>query len=547
MKIYLTLKQKRFFIAITTIVFLMTSIFLYIYIEKQKEYINGNILNLPFFNLEVVEGISFQSPWKNQKINAMFMYRSLFIPDHTLQNVKPDLAKNYDISDDGKIYTIVLDENNYWSDGVLITPDDISFTIKAVLKDTAEYHTISEYMYSTVLQYIEGATDYKKGDTDEISGISIDGNIITLKLTTRYNTFLPILSQIVILPNHILKDEDLENLQNNEYWKNPIVSGMYKVSGLVVDEQSDECYFSLVHNEFYTGKRSDIEEVRLHFNYNMKNLDYYITSNMADIINYSSSSDYQRYNIEMLLYTFFVFNISGQDGNYNQPMDNINFRKAIMTAINREQILSHVYLGTGEIINSGVTNNNIYNNNFEHEYNLEKAKLLLAESGYDLERPFTIAYQESDQQTMHLLSNISNNLEKIGINVELLYTFTEEEMYVDREYDMLLQNFMAFNELAWYSEYDNENIFHTNLFSIDDKFDGLFTEVRESPTDEIRKLNLEKLQNLEQENLYILPMFSLNQVAYTYTTRLNVPDNIKFSNSSYRHDIQLEEWSIKKQ
>lgn len=544
---YLTIKQKRYVIAIVVgIMTLIYSLF-FIYNQTQKQYIQGNILNLPFIKLENTNNPRFYSPFKNQSIASMFVYRSLFSYDYTLENnIQPDLADSFKIYDDGLIYTIVLNENNYWSDGVLITAEDVLFTIKAVLKDSVEYSSDSEYMYSVVLNYIKGAEDYKDNLSDEIEGITINDNIITIELTHKYNTFLPVISQLVILPYHILKDEDLNTLSENDFWLNPVVSGMYMFSEEVNVKKPniEEHYFRLVPNEYYTGKKSSIEEVRLHLEHEDKKLDYYITSNVSEMINYGNSLDYAKYNLDMLLYTFFVFNISSDDGNYNQQMDNVKVRQAIISALDREKILSTVYLGVGEIINSGVVNHNPANNSFEHEYDPDKSIQLLEEANYDFSRPFVIAYQHEDYQTMHLLSSVLSYLEKVGLKVELLNTSTEKEMYFDKNYDMILQDYSAFNENAWYSKYDKANIYHINLFSLDNDFEGLFSQLRESKTPEERTNTLKLLQNLEQEKLYILPMYSLNKVTFINTTRVNLPDNIKLGNSSYRYDIKVEDWSI---
>lgn len=510
--------------------------------ENDKQYIGGNILNLPLYKTELNSDNKLQSPWKStQTISNMFMHRTLFATDSTLINISPDLAISHKVSDDRKTYTIVLDEDNYWSDGEKVTADDIIFSIKATLRGEQVDH-----IFYTVMGYIVGASDYREGKTEEISGIYVDGNTITFELITIYNTFLPVLAQLTIVPYHVLKDEDLFRLHNNDFWKNPVVSGMYKFDEIVIDEEKDEYYFKLIQNEYYSKEKSDIEEIRLHTNFNKKILDYYATTNINEIMTYSNTKDYDRYDAEMLMYRYFIFNINGDDGNYNEVMDNVGIRKGIMTAIDREKILNSVYLGVGEIINSGISNSSEYNNGFTHEYNPTKAKELLEDAGYDFERTFTIGYSIEDTQTSNLLGYVQSDLEEIGLDVELIFVPTEFDKYVIRDFDLLLYDYTAFNENAWYSEYDEFNNNHKSLFHKDKEFQGLFAELRESETEEIRAERFRYLQQLEQEMLYILPMFSLNQAVYIYDKRLNVPSNIEFGNSWYRYDIQLEKWSVKK-
>lgn len=532
-------KQVKILIKIFLFVILYTGFLCYN--ESQKEYINGNVLNLPLFNQALAgDKKEMESPWKTQYINSMFMYRSLFLPNSTLDNVSTDLAKSYDISDDGIIYTIVLNEDDYWSDGMPVVPEDVLFTIKAVLK----MFDINQ-MYEDILQYIVGATAYRNGETDEITGVTIEGNVITIELIKPYNTFLPILSQIVIAPEHILRDEYLGTLYEHEFWNNPVVCGMYRVDELVLSET--ESYFKLVHNEYYKKERSDIEEVRLHIGGSQKILDYAATNNTRTMTTYNNSSYYKGYNVEMFLYRFFVFNIQGDDGNYNEAVDDIRIRQAIIASLDREALLSYVYMNVGEVSNSGITTSNSAHNGFVHEYDVERAKDLLTESGYDLERTFVIAYTNNDPQNITLLTRVSGYLEEIGLKVELSYLSTEEEIYVDREYDMLLSDFMAFNETAWYDQYHETSLAYHKLYYIDDSFEGLFRGLREAEIDEKRVLYLEHLQKLEQEKLYILPMFLLNQVVYIQEQRVSIPDNIEFGNPWFRYDIKLADWAIRKE
>lgn len=540
MKKELTLRQKKIRIILSSIIFILATIVIIHNIQDEKEYINGNILNLPLLNEEMIEDSELLSPLIEQEIGGLFLYRSLFMPDNTLQNITPDLAESYTLSEDGKTYNIVLKENNRWSDGELIKPQDVVFTLETIMK-SEDYN----YMFATVSKYVEGADEYIEGKADTVSGLSINDNTITIELHTKYNTFLPVMSQVVILPSHILEGEDIKEIQTGDFWKNPVVSGMYKFDEMVKNDT--EQYFKLVKNEYYTEEKSDIEEVRLHTASSKKTLDYNATNNTRTMTTYNNATHYTGYDVQMLLYRFFVFNIIGNDGNYNEVMDNELLRKAIVTAIDREGILSYVYMNVGEVVNSGIIKENPDNNGFVHEYNPEEAIRLLKEAEYDFDRVFTIAYSSEETQNVSLLSKVVSDLEAIGLKVELIYVSTDEEKYVDRNFDMILYDIMAFNENAWYSEYDNGNKFHDNFFSLDNDFEGLFRGLRESTTPEIRTEYLKHLQNLEQERLYILPMFSLNQVIYIQEQRVNIPEDIEFGNPRFRYDISLKDWSIKKE
>ena len=47
-------------------------------------------------------------------------------------NIAPDLAEDYQVSQDGRIYTFKLRQNIKWHDGKPFTADDVVFTISAI-------------------------------------------------------------------------------------------------------------------------------------------------------------------------------------------------------------------------------------------------------------------------------------------------------------------------------------------------------------------------------------------------------------------------------
>jgi len=59
------------------------------------------------------------------------IYNSLFTYDNQGE-LQPSLAQSYDISDDGKTYTVILNKNVLWQDGSDFTADDVIFTIESI-------------------------------------------------------------------------------------------------------------------------------------------------------------------------------------------------------------------------------------------------------------------------------------------------------------------------------------------------------------------------------------------------------------------------------
>lgn len=511
--------------------------------KSQKSYIGNNILHFPYFGTSSNEGGKIIYPWSsNQPIYGMFLYRSLLLPNSDFNDVAPDLAKSYNVSEDGKTYTIVLEENNLWSDGINITVDDVIFSFETIMK----VENVNP-IYSVAYKNILGMKDYTDGTTSNIKGLEVDGNTIIINLENSYEPFLQALAQMAIIPKHMLEAEDVSTLHGNKFWNNPVVSGMYMFDELVINEEQGDNYYSLVHNEMYKGDICEIEEIRLHVNSSDKRLDYYSTSSTVEKITYGTSADYEGYKTSMMFYRYFIFNIGGKDGEYNEVMNDIRMRQAIMHALNRRGYLKGSYVDKNQTNTSNILGFDAETTGYYIEYDVNKSKELLEEVGYDFDRPFRIGHYYTDDATMAFLKDVTNNLKSVGITVELVQLNSNDETYNIRNYDMALKGLSAFDDSDWYNEYLSENIFMSNVYSWTGVFDEAVNNLYRSITPEEYNENLLVVQEIEKEYLYKIPLYTLEQNVYIHKERLSVPEDISFGNTWYRHDLKLEEWTIKKE
>jgi peptide/nickel transport system substrate-binding protein len=114
------------------------------------------------------------------------IYASLLSVDASTGDVQPNLAEKYDFSADGKTLTFQLRDGLKFSDGSSLTGDDFKFSVMALLRSKKTNHKNN-------VDQIVGAQDFIGGTSDDVSGISIDGNSITVNLV---NAFCPALTQI---------------------------------------------------------------------------------------------------------------------------------------------------------------------------------------------------------------------------------------------------------------------------------------------------------------------------------------------------------------
>lgn len=529
------------------------------------DYIDGNVLKL------VRSGsASVGNPWKNASFVGQTAFRSVFLTDATFTDVEPELAESYTVSDDGLTYVIKMKDGLKWSDGETLDVDDFVFSLEAFSMCESVNTTVA-----TAFNKISGTADYVAGEADSISGLSKEGNTLTITLDMPHNTFALVLTQFVLLPEHILKDEDPTQFTSGiEFFTNPVTSGMYTYDTINADGDLE-----LVLNPYYEAEASEIERIILYGDHVNMHIDHYSTTNLTEMVSYRNMPGFVEYGVNVYFYRYFLFNMMAdydlpemvplvdetgvpmldsddniimvesteaneypEDRDENVAMQDEKVRQAIAHAIDMESLLNDVYFGQGQLTYAGA----IELSSQVYEYSPEKAKQLLAESGYDMDRSFTIGYYHSDGNTLVFLERVKEYLEEIGLTVRLNKTGGNAALYGLREYDMLLKALSAFNVDDWYSEYLSTN---TNLNACfgTDLFDGLVNQLSATGDDkEAYRSTLGELVALEQELMYKIPLLSLNDSVYINSNRVSVPEDMEFGNTRYRSDLRLDEWYIKK-
>lgn len=505
--------------------------------ETHLEYIDGNVIHVGYIEDTALQEGKMSSVWQKNSMASSLMYRALFSIDDTFTSIGLDLAEQYEIGENGTKYTITLKEGLYWSDGEEIKIEDILFTFETML--------LSEdipIFYKNALEKISGAEAFQKDASVGLEGLEIEDNTIIISLDVPYQMFLKVLTQIVILPKHCFEEVDIQEIHTCSYWQEPVVSGMYRMG-----EQGDT-YFSLVYNEWYDGIFSDVEEWRLHIKGSQEIMDYYATNDITEMVDFSGIRGYDKYEVDTLMYRYFMFNLESEERGVNEAMLNYQVREAITLAIDQEKWLYRIYLEMGDIIHSGVPNTHIAYNGFTHTYNPEKAQNLMIESGYDFARPIQLAYyytDEADEASIFFMKCVAEDLKEIGLQVELLQLESLEAVEA-REYDLLLRGLNAFDISQWYGEYMKNHTFSNETVVSNQEFDSylmqLITETDEASYQQL----LMKLQSLEQELLYKIPLFTLRQAVYVNADRISMPYDINFSDIGYRQNFHFEQWQIKK-
>lgn len=133
---------------------------------------------------------------------------------------RANLAREWDISDDGTVYTFTLQDNIMFSDGEPLTAEDIEFTLLSILApDTAS-------PYVTRFQSIAGATEYIEGTADTIEGLEVvDDQTIRMTLTEPNAAFITNLRWLRPLPKHLLEGK---SVKDDPFFQSPVGAGPFQ-------------------------------------------------------------------------------------------------------------------------------------------------------------------------------------------------------------------------------------------------------------------------------------------------------------------------------
>lgn len=101
------------------------------------------------------------------------------------ENIHCELAESYTVSDDGIEYTFNIRDDVYWSDGSVITAQDIVEFFREVIR-------IEDEEDITALLDVYGATNYRKGYTSFKDGVAIQnyGSVIKIRLNKKNDNFI---------------------------------------------------------------------------------------------------------------------------------------------------------------------------------------------------------------------------------------------------------------------------------------------------------------------------------------------------------------------
>lgn len=373
-----------------------------------------------------------------------------------------ELAKDWKISEDGKIITFYLQDDVLWHDGEQLTADDVVFTMDMVLDPKYTGVRASD------LKFVEEVVAVNDFEVEfHLSQIDVP---IMEKIAG---------SALAIIPEHIFGDVLAEELREHSASWDPIGTGPYKYVEYVSGQ-----YTVLEANENYWGEGPYIEKVMIkHFQDNQSllsafengDIDYIAKIPVDDIDRLKNDLGDKVTFVETPNNGYYYIGIK-QDHRY---LKDKNVRQALMYSLNRQSIIDTVFQGYGTMINShGVPFSWAFNADVkQYEQDLEKANQLFAEAGWTKaddgflyndkgeKFEFTMVSMAGEEEKANVIAMAIEQWKTVGANVNVEYY----------ERSVLFNKYLDVGEFESYmwgwnlsNDPDSYNMFHSSQAKTND-------------------------------------------------------------------------------
>ncbi|WP_135557349.1 ABC transporter substrate-binding protein [Paenibacillus cymbidii] len=474
------------------------------------------------------------------------VFRRLLMLNDKGEPVNKDLAKDYTVSSDNLTYTFTLRDDVKWHDGKPFTAEDVRWSIATAIKATS-----LNSVFAGAFAKIEGAADWKAGKADNLKGVTVDGNKVTIKLTEPVGVFLLVMAQWPPYPKHLLEKEDPAKINLANFWLKPIGNGPY----MVTDVQPNNYAMLELFKDYY-GTKPKIEKIKLNTYTEDKivtkaqanELDYVQVMSLEQITEAIKNPAYKAYPVDIFFDRYLQANMTGKDGKGNAKIADLRVRQALMYAIDRKALADKLFKGQAELLETKIPSKlpEFDKNATTYAYDAEKAKKLLKEANFDFNQTIKLQYYYTDQQTIDLIDTIKYYWQQVGVKVEtsLMTGDLVTLIYNTREYDFLYAGLSAMALEEAYSLFHTDSALGMQVLGGDKAgWDPLIDNLRKSVDPAKRKEAVAKLQENEAKYLWHMPLFSIKQYVLVNESRLKTAGI--YGNEWTNYDRKVETWELK--
>ncbi len=315
------------------------------------------------------------------------IFEGLVKPDKN-GDLNPAVADSYEISEDGLTYTFHLRKGVKFHDGSTVTADDVLFCIQK----NADADSSSAYAsaFSNIKEY------------------RAEGENIIITLNQKDTDFLQYMTMAIIPKSNANPDT------------NPIGTGPYKYVS-----RSPQENIVLTRFDGYWGEKAHIKDVTLKICASADSIVMYLLGGSVDLFARVTTTQVDQLkdgNFDILEGTMNLVQAMYLNNAF-EPFKDERVRQALCYAIDRQEILNISFAGKGTVIGSSMfpAFGKYYIDETKDVYktDLEKAKALLKEAGYETGLSFSITVPSNYQPHIDTATVIVEQLKKIGVDAKI--------------------------------------------------------------------------------------------------------------------------------
>ena len=448
-------------------------------------------------------------------------------------NVEPSIAKSWQISEDGLIYTFNLKQDVFFH-----TNDIFENGTRAVV---AKDFKFSFERLIASKEATPGAWVFQKVSSFEAT------NDTTFKVILK-EPFTPFLGLLTMKYCSVVPKEIVEKL-GDQFGRNPIGTGPFKMK-LWVDNEK----LVLLKNELYFEKENgtqlpyldaiaisfipDEQSAFLEFSKGKMDFISGLDAGYKDELLKADGTLQTAYESRLTLNTLPYLNTEylGINMQSKHPaLQNLKFRQALNYAINKEEMVKYLRNNIGTAAQAGMVPNGLpgfsKQTDYGYSFNSNTAKQLLLESEINLKTIPTLDIVTTANYR-DLCEYVQNAWQKVGIpvNVNVVPSSHLRELKANGEADIF--------RASWIADYpDSENylsMFYTNNFTpngpnytffSDSTFDNNYQEVRRNVNEQIRLTLSVSCDSLVMYNAPVIPLFYDQAIRFYHNSVKNLEGN----------------------
>ncbi|GAA0605174.1 dipeptide ABC transporter substrate-binding protein DppE [Virgibacillus siamensis] len=429
----------------------------------------------------------------------------------------PAMAEDWEVSDNGKVYTFHLREDANWSNGDPVRAQDFVYAWKQLLNPkTGSPAAFLGY-------FIKGGEAYNTGEgsAEDVMVKAVDDKTLKVTLTAPTNFFLHVVTNPAFFP------VNAKVAKENPDWYTEadsfVANGPFKLK-----KWAHEKEMVMVKNDQYWDKET-VKLDKVHWAMvNNPNTEYQMfKSDELDMTNIPSDMAEQLIDGDNVVIEkqaglyFYRFNVN------KEPFQNKKIRKAFALAINQENIVNYVTKNKEEAAKAfvspgfeGPSGKDFREVNGDLvKFNPEKAKKLLEqgmkEEGYDKLPKVTLSYNTSEGHKAIAVAMQDMFSENLGVNVTLENTewnvFLEAQKNLKHQLSRSSFLFDYADPINFLESFTTGQSMNRTGWS-NKEYDKLIAQAKKETNEEKRWELMYEAEKLLAEEMPIFPIHYYNQV-----------------------------------